>query len=148
MDVLSHRVRGGRPGCGRWYALLSSFVAREAQVSEMTKDMANGGGFDRSRCQPRWYRVPVAQRRGMKFWSSRISSTALPSRRDPRVMGVSLGGGETPGYNAFIGYDTANRVTLVVWANLTVSPEEALTANALMLKVLDHIYVVSPLPPT
>jgi D-alanyl-D-alanine carboxypeptidase len=37
-------------------------------------------------------------------------------------------------------------VTLVVWTNLPVSLDEELTANALMLRVLDQIYVVSPLP--
>ncbi|MGB7047771.1 MAG: serine hydrolase domain-containing protein [Candidatus Cybelea sp.] len=57
-------------------------------------------------------------------------------------------GGETAGYNSFIGYDPANKVTLVVWTNLTVSVDEIPTANALMLKVLDQIYVVSPLTPT
>ena len=57
-------------------------------------------------------------------------------------------GGETPGYNSFIGYDPTNQVTLVVWTNLTVSLDESPTANALMLKVLDQIYVVSPIPPS
>jgi D-alanyl-D-alanine carboxypeptidase len=56
-------------------------------------------------------------------------------------------GGETPGYNSFIGYDLSNQMTLVVWTNLPVSPDGELTANALMLKVLDQIYAVSPLPP-
>jgi hypothetical protein len=37
-------------------------------------------------------------------------------------------------------------MTLVVWTNLPVSLDEKPTANALMLKVLDQIYVVSPLP--
>ncbi len=46
------------------------------------------------------------------------------------------------------GYDPVNRVTLVVWTNLTVSVDEVSTANALMLKVLDRIYVVSPPTPT
>lgn len=56
-------------------------------------------------------------------------------------------GGETAGYNSFMGYDPNNQVTLIVWTNLTVSPdaEQRLTANALMLKVLDQIYAVSPL---
>jgi D-alanyl-D-alanine carboxypeptidase len=54
-------------------------------------------------------------------------------------------GGESPGYNSFMGYDPDNRVTLVVWTNLTVSLDEQPTANTLMLKVLDQIYVVSPL---
>ena len=54
-------------------------------------------------------------------------------------------GGEMPGYNSFMGYDPDNRVTLVIWTNLTVSLDEKPTANTLMLKVLDQIYVVSPL---
>ena len=48
-----------------------------------------------------------------------------------------------------MGYDPANKVTLVVWdQNLPVSLDEVPTANAIMLKVLDQIYVVSPLTPT
>ena len=54
-------------------------------------------------------------------------------------------GGEIPGFNSFMGNDPNNRVTLVVWTNLTVSLDEQPTANTLMLKVLDQIYVVSPL---
>ncbi len=54
-------------------------------------------------------------------------------------------GGEMPGYNSFMGYDPANRVTLVVWTNLTVSPDGKPTANSIMVKVLDQIYVESPL---
>ena len=54
-------------------------------------------------------------------------------------------GGETPGYNSFMGYDPTSQVTLVVWTNLTVSLDGSPTANALMVKVLDQIYVVSPL---
>jgi D-alanyl-D-alanine carboxypeptidase len=56
-------------------------------------------------------------------------------------------GGEMPGYNSFMGYDPANRVTLVVWTNLPVSPDGKPTANSIMLKVLDQVYVESPLRP-
>lgn len=56
-------------------------------------------------------------------------------------------GGETPGYNSFMGYDPANRVTLIVWTNLTVSLDDTPAGNSLMLKVLDQIYSLSPLPP-
>ena len=56
-------------------------------------------------------------------------------------------GGETPGYNSFMGHDPTNQVTLAVWTNLTVSLDGSPTADALMLKVLDQIYVVSPVPP-
>ena len=57
-------------------------------------------------------------------------------------------GGETPGYNSKISYDPANDMTLIVWTNLTVSLDDKQTANTLWVKVLDHIYKVSPLPPS
>ena len=57
-------------------------------------------------------------------------------------------GGETAGYNSFIGHDIVNRMTLIVWTNLPVSLDNAPTANALMVKVLDQIYTVSPLRPS
>ena len=53
-------------------------------------------------------------------------------------------GGEMPGYNSFIGYDPVNDVTLIIWANLTISLDGLPTANAIMLKVLDQIYAASP----
>ena len=56
-------------------------------------------------------------------------------------------GGETPGYNSFMGHDPVNQVTLVVWTNLTVSLDDQPTANSLMLRVLDRLYVDSPLSP-
>ena len=57
-------------------------------------------------------------------------------------------GGETPGYNSKISYEPANDMTLIVWTNLTVSLDDQQTANTLWVKVLDHIYKVSPLPPS
>ncbi len=57
-------------------------------------------------------------------------------------------GGETVGFNSFMGYDPDNKVTLVVWTNLTVSLDDLPTANVLMLKVLDQIYRQSPLAPS
>ena len=38
-------------------------------------------------------------------------------------------------------------MTLIVWTNLTVSLDDQQTANTLLVKVLDQIYVVSPLAP-
>jgi D-alanyl-D-alanine carboxypeptidase len=56
-------------------------------------------------------------------------------------------GGETAGYNSKISYDPTNQMTLIVWTNLAVSLDEQQTANTLWVKVLDQIYVLSPLPP-
>src|SRR5262249_44156647 len=54
-----------------------------------------------------------------------------------------------PGYNSKISYDLTNQMTLIVWTNLTVAVDDQLTqpANTLWVKVLDHIYKVSPLQP-
>jgi D-alanyl-D-alanine carboxypeptidase len=50
--------------------------------------------------------------------------------------------GELPGFNSFAGYDPGNKVTLVLWSNLTVSPDSRPTANALLLKVVEQIYTL------
>ena len=49
-------------------------------------------------------------------------------------------GGELPGFNSFMGYDRDNDVTLVVWANLTLSPESMTTANGMLPAILNEIY--------
>jgi D-alanyl-D-alanine carboxypeptidase len=57
-------------------------------------------------------------------------------------------GGELPGFNSFIGHDADNDVTLVIWTNLTLSPDGKTTANALLPTVLDEIYTGLSLAPT
>lgn len=49
-------------------------------------------------------------------------------------------GGELPGFNSFIGYDAENDVALVIWTNLTLSPDGRTTANAMLPAILDQIY--------
>jgi D-alanyl-D-alanine carboxypeptidase len=84
--------------------------------------------------QPEDPRKPHGQQYGYGIAQLRFGSNAL-----------YFHGGEMPGYNSFLGHDPTNRVTLVVWTNLTVSPDGKPTANTIMLKVLDQIYVESPL---
>ncbi|MDF2826147.1 MAG: penicillin-binding protein beta-lactamase class [Mycobacterium sp.] len=49
-------------------------------------------------------------------------------------------GGELPGFNSFMGHDPENDVTLVIWTNLTLSPDGRTTANAMLPAVLREIY--------
>jgi D-alanyl-D-alanine carboxypeptidase len=51
-------------------------------------------------------------------------------------------GGAMPGFNSKISYHSVNDMTLIFW---TVSLDDQQTANTLFLKMLDHVYVVSPL---
>jgi CubicO group peptidase (beta-lactamase class C family) len=61
-------------------------------------------------------------------------------------------GGELPGFNSFMGYDPDNDVALVIWTNLTLSPEGKTTAQAMLATILDEIYaglnLVPPPTPT
>jgi D-alanyl-D-alanine carboxypeptidase len=59
-------------------------------------------------------------------------------------------GGELPGFNSFMGYDPDNDVALVIWTNLTLSPDGNTTAQAMLAPVLDEIYAGLSLaaPPT
>ncbi|GEL16395.1 serine hydrolase domain-containing protein [Pseudonocardia asaccharolytica] len=50
--------------------------------------------------------------------------------------------GELPGFNSFSGYDPVNKVTIVLWSNLTVSPDSRPTANALLLEVVNQVYTL------
>ena len=59
---------------------------------------------------------------------------------------IALHGGQTPGYNSEAAHDPTNDMTLVVWANLTMSLHDKWTAMELMLNVLDQIYAVPPRP--
>src|SRR6478672_7409315 len=51
-------------------------------------------------------------------------------------------GGELPGFNSFMGYDPDNDVALVIWTNLTLSPDGRTTAQAMLPTVLDEIFSV------
>ena len=50
--------------------------------------------------------------------------------------------GELPEFNYFSGYDPVNKVTIVLWSNLTVSPDSRPTANALLLEVVNQDYTL------
>jgi D-alanyl-D-alanine carboxypeptidase len=56
-------------------------------------------------------------------------------------------GGELPGFNSFMGYDPDNDVALVIWTNLTLSPEGNTTAQAMLATMLDEIYAGLSLAP-
>ena len=81
----------------------------------------------------------------------------LPVRHRPAFLRGTqpapyLHGRETVGYNSEAAYDPVNKLTFVVWTNLTISPFGApsrgtLTANRLMVEVLDRAYRLSPLAP-
>lgn len=124
--------------------------------------MAAGGAISTASDLATWIEVLVTGRvLNAKFQRLWLDSLRPEDQNKPNgqkygygISGMSWGpntmyfhGGETAGFNSFMGYDSDNKVALVVWTNLTVSLDEVPTANTLMLKVLDQIYVQSPLVP-
>src|SRR5438046_6002630 len=57
---------------------------------------------------------------------------------------VYFHGGETPGYNPHIVYDPNSHVSFVAWTNLPLVVDGKWTSMALVLKIWDQIYAVSP----
>ena len=121
---------------------------------------AAGGAISTAHDQAVWIRALVRGRvLNAEMQRKWLASPAAedPAKPDGQKYGygitkISFGpnsiyfhGGELPGFNSFIGHDPANDVTLIVWTNLTLSAEGQVTANAVMLKVLDQIYVELPL---
>jgi D-alanyl-D-alanine carboxypeptidase len=86
--------------------------------------------------------APDGQKYGYGISYQRFSPTAA----------MYYHGGELPGFNSFMGYDPDNDVTLVIWTNLTLSPDGRTTAQAMLPIVLDEIYtglsLGSPSTPT
>jgi D-alanyl-D-alanine carboxypeptidase len=127
-----------------------SYASAAGGVISTAKDLVTwmqalvGGKVFNADYQQRWLdslqpedpSKPQGQQYGYGITQLRFGSNAL-----------YFHGGETPGYNSFMGYDPANQVTLIVWTNLPVSLDGKPTANSIMLKVLDQVYVESPLRP-
>src|SRR6185369_5174126 len=142
------RARAGTLLPNDYTGLNHSFVAAAGGVISTANDLAvwiralvTGGVLDAA-SQRRWLdglrpqspSAPDGQQYGYGISQLRWG----PNR-------VFFHGGETPGYNSKIAYDPANQMTLVVWTNMAVSLDEQQPANTLMVKVLDHIYQLSPL---
>lgn len=123
---------------------------------------AAGGVISTARDLATWIKALVGGRvlnaKYQRFWldslKPEVASKPEGQRYGYGISQLSWGpnmiyfhGGETPGYNSKISYDPANDMTLIVWTNLPVSLDDQQTANTLWVKVLDHIYKVSPLTP-
>lgn len=94
---------------------------------------------------PEWHRLwldsPEAQDPGApegQKYGYGISKVAWGPNR------LYFHGGEMPGYNSFMGHDPVSDMTLVIWTTLTVSLDGRPTANTMMLRLLEEIYVEPP----
>ena len=79
---------------------------------------------------------PEGQKYGYGISYQRFSPTAA----------MYYHGGEMPGFNSFMGYDPDNDVTLIIWTNLTLSPDGRTTAQAMLPIMLNQIYASLSLP--
>lgn len=126
----------------------SSYASAAGGVISTAKDCATwiqalvGGKVFNSEYQRRWLdslQPEVASKpQGQKYGYGISQLSWGPNA-------IYFHGGEMPGFNSKISYDPTNQLTLIVWTNLTASLDGQQTANTLWVKVLDHVYVVSPL---
>jgi D-alanyl-D-alanine carboxypeptidase len=80
----------------------------------------------------------------------RLGSLQPTDPSDPAAASYGLGiarfgalyghTGELPGFQSFTGYDQATQVTLVIWANLTASPDGRPPASAIAQQIVGKIY--------
>jgi D-alanyl-D-alanine carboxypeptidase len=141
---------------GSWAGLLLKLIAS----SPWRRAAAAGGVISTADDFAAWVQALVAGRVFNVAYQRRWLDSLQPedpSKPDGQQYGYGVSrlrwvpnaiyfhGGETPGYNSKISYDPANDMTLIVWTNLPVSLDGQQTANTLWVKVLDQIYVQSPL---
>ncbi|MCG2624385.1 beta-lactamase family protein [Arthrobacter sp. I2-34] len=112
---------------------------------------AAGAGVSSAADLATWARALAAG----KLLNARQQRTRLASTESPAAgtLGIAryglalakFGGlyghaGELPGFSTFAGYDPANHVTLVVWANLTPAPDGRSPATTIARAVARQVY--------
>jgi D-alanyl-D-alanine carboxypeptidase len=120
-------------------------ISTADNMAAWIRDLVSGKVFNAD-YQRRWLesvqaedpKNPDGQKYGYGISYQRFSPTAS----------MYYHGGELPGFNSFMGYDPDNDVTLVIWTNLTISPDDKTTAQALLPTMLDEIYTGLSLAPT
>ena len=120
-------------------------ISTADNIATWIRDLVSGRVFNAD-YQKRWLDSvqaenpgnPEGQKYGYGISYQRFSPTAS----------MYYHGGEMPGFNSFMGYDPDNDVSLVIWTNLTISPDDKTTAQALLPTMLDEIYTGLSLAPT
>lgn len=123
------------------YALAAGGVISTAHDLDIWVNALVGGKVFNADYQRSWLDSLLAEDKnkpdGQQYGYGIVKLSFGPNR-------IYYHGGECPGYNTFMGYDPANKVTLIVWANQDISLDGQLTANAIMVTMLEQIYVASP----
>ncbi|WP_328620419.1 serine hydrolase domain-containing protein [Streptomyces sp. NBC_00354] len=118
-------------------------VSTADDLAAWIKALVTGKVLD-SAAQQQWLRSPQAEDPaapdGQKY------GYGIAYQRFAPNAAMYYHGGELPGFNSFMGHDPDNDVTLVIWTNLTLSPDGRTTAQALLPTVLNQIYAGLALP--
>lgn len=112
-------------------------ISTAADLTAWMRALVTGKVFD-EQYQRLWLASPLAEDPGAPD-GQKYGYGISYQRFGPRAA-MFYHGGELPGFNSFMGYDPENDVSLVIWTNLTLSPDGRTTAQALLPTVLDEIY--------
>ncbi|MEU9026290.1 serine hydrolase domain-containing protein [Streptomyces sp. NPDC048383] len=119
------------------YAAAGSAVSTADDLATWIRSLVTGKVLDPA-TQKQWLDSPRAEDPaapdGQKY------GYGISYQRFAPQAAMYYHGGELPGFNSFIGHDPEHDVTLVIWTNLTLSPDGRTTANALLPTVLNQVY--------
>ncbi|WP_373693449.1 serine hydrolase domain-containing protein [[Mycobacterium] burgundiense] len=120
-------------------------ISTAAELADWLKALVTGRVFDAD-YQHRWLTSVQAEQPGVA--DGQQYGYGISYQRFGPNAAMFYHGGELPGFNSFMGYDAENDVGLVIWTNLTLSPEGNTTAQTMLPILLDEIYAGLSLVPS
>lgn len=112
-------------------------ISTAADLGTWMRALVSGGVFDANH-QQQWLQSLRAEDPDRPEWQK--YGYGISFQRFGPHAAMYYHGGEMPGFNSFMGYDPDNDVSVVIWTNLTVAPDNRTTATALLPIVLDQVY--------
>jgi D-alanyl-D-alanine carboxypeptidase len=115
-----------------WAGAAGAGISTAEDLARLAKGICDGSLLNR-----RWQRRRLDSIRSVDPSNPHASGYGLAIAKRGAVYGH---GGSIPGFQSFIGYDPARKLTLVVWTNLKASPRGLPCAQTIAERLLGRLY--------
>ncbi len=115
-----------------WAGAAGAGISTAEDLAKFAKGICDGSLLNR-----RWQRTRLDSIRSVDPSNPHASGYGLAIAKRGAVYGH---GGSLPGFQSFIGYDPARKLTLVVWTNLKASPRGLPCAQTIAERLLGRLY--------
>ena len=115
-----------------WAGAAGAGISTAEDLAKFAKGICDGSLLNR-----RWQRTRLDSIRSVEPSNPHSSGYGLAIAKRGAVYGH---GGSLPGFQSFIGYDPARKLTLVVWTNLKASPRGLPCAQTIAERLLGRLY--------